>query len=75
MRVATCNLQAAEPLAQLSRRGRVAVVTLNRPKALNALNPALISAMNGALREAEADSGVPLGSAHVFHGATGPCIG
>ena len=37
-------------------RGRVGLVTLNRPKALNALNGALISELNQALDEFEANA-------------------
>ncbi|MEM9725017.1 MAG: enoyl-CoA hydratase [Pseudomonadota bacterium] len=40
------------------RRGAVAVVSLNRPKALNALNAALIAELAGAMRALDADDGV-----------------
>jgi enoyl-CoA hydratase len=39
-------------------RGRVGLVTLNRPKALNALNGALFRELNAALDGFEADAGV-----------------
>ncbi|TBW41241.1 enoyl-CoA hydratase [Siculibacillus lacustris] len=39
-------------------RGRVGVVTLNRPKALNALNSALIAEVTSALDAFEADEGI-----------------
>lgn len=39
-------------------RGRVGLVTLNRPQALNALNEALISELNVALGVFEADPGI-----------------
>ncbi len=39
-------------------RGRVGLITLNRPKALNALNDELISELNQALDRYEADEGV-----------------
>jgi hypothetical protein len=37
---------------------RVALVTLNRPKALNALNAALMQELNEALRAIDADEGI-----------------
>ncbi len=39
-------------------RGRVALVTLNRPQALNALNARLIDELNHALTDFEADPGI-----------------
>ncbi|MBD8495366.1 enoyl-CoA hydratase [Pseudomonas syringae] len=39
-------------------RGRVALVTLNRPQALNALNARLIDELNHALTDFEADLGI-----------------
>ncbi|TDV72709.1 enoyl-CoA hydratase [Pseudomonas sp. LP_7_YM] len=39
-------------------RGRVALITLNRPEALNALNAQLISELNHALDELESDRGI-----------------
>ncbi|MCH8925008.1 MAG: enoyl-CoA hydratase/isomerase family protein [Proteobacteria bacterium] len=36
-------------------RGRVGLITLNRPKALNALNAELISELNQALDRYESD--------------------
>jgi enoyl-CoA hydratase/carnithine racemase len=41
-----------------ARLGRVAVLTLNRPKAANALSPELIGALNTALEAAELDDDV-----------------
>lgn len=40
----------------LDTRGRVGIITLNRPKALNALNAALIGELNQALDSMEADA-------------------
>jgi len=39
-------------------RGRVALVTLNRPKVLNALNDALMNELGGSLAKADADEGI-----------------
>jgi enoyl-CoA hydratase len=39
-------------------KGRVGVITLNRPSALNALNSELIGELNGALDDFEADDGI-----------------
>ncbi|KAJ3075815.1 Fatty acid oxidation complex subunit alpha, partial [Rhizoclosmatium hyalinum] len=42
----------------VEQRGRVGVVTLNRPKALNALNSALMKDLNEALRAFDKDDSV-----------------
>ena len=39
-------------------RGKVGVITLNRPKALNALSPALMNELAAALDAFEADDGI-----------------
>src|SRR6266581_3260227 len=39
-------------------RGRVGMITLNRPKALNALNDALMNELGQALAEFDADEGI-----------------
>jgi crotonobetainyl-CoA hydratase len=49
------NHPAAEPAAVLERRGRVALITFNRPRALNAVNAALSAAVGEALEEFNAD--------------------
>jgi enoyl-CoA hydratase len=43
---------------RVETRGKVALITLDRPKALNALNGVLISELNRALDECEADGGI-----------------
>lgn len=48
----------AEPLVLSERRGAVALLTLNRPGKLNAINVAVIEALDAALDAAEADDGV-----------------
>jgi enoyl-CoA hydratase len=40
------------------QKGRVGVITLNRPKQLNALSPALMAELGSALRAFDADAGV-----------------
>ncbi|WP_280360964.1 enoyl-CoA hydratase [Nocardia wallacei] len=42
----------------LERKGRVALITLNRPKALNALNSQVLTDITAALDELESDDGV-----------------
>lgn len=47
-----------EPIVVVERRGRVGLLTLNRPKQLNALNDALMDALGTALLELDADPGI-----------------
>jgi enoyl-CoA hydratase len=42
----------------IEKRGRVGIITLNRPEALNALNGKLISELNNAIDDCEADDGI-----------------
>lgn len=49
---------ASEPAALYERRGNVALITLNRPRAMNAVNAALSTAVGNLLEQAEADSEV-----------------
>ncbi|MQY30031.1 enoyl-CoA hydratase [Nocardia aurantia] len=42
----------------LERKGRVALITLNRPKALNALNSQVLTDISAALDELEPDDGI-----------------
>ena len=48
----------AEPLVRSERRGAVALLTLNRPDKLNAVNVPMIAALDAALDAADADEGV-----------------
>jgi enoyl-CoA hydratase len=45
-------------LILVERRGRVGLVTLNRPKQMNALNPQLMQELGRALQELDADDGI-----------------
>ncbi|GAB2631137.1 crotonase/enoyl-CoA hydratase family protein [Prescottella soli] len=47
-----------EPAALYERRGAVAIITLNRPRALNAVNAALSTAVGNLLEQADADDAV-----------------
>ncbi|MFA5522502.1 MAG: enoyl-CoA hydratase [Castellaniella sp.] len=48
----------SEPLVKVETQGRVGLLTLNRPKALNALNNALIAELAAAMRVLDADDGI-----------------
>ena len=47
-----------DPIVTVEREGRVGVVTLNRPKVLNALNDALMDALGEALLAFDADESI-----------------
>ncbi|GAA4548873.1 crotonase/enoyl-CoA hydratase family protein [Pseudonocardia xishanensis] len=47
--------ETIEPAALFEKRGHVGVITLNRPKAMNAVNSALSVAAGGALAQAQED--------------------
>lgn len=51
----------ADAAATLEKRGRVAVITLNRPAAMNAVNGALSTALGEALAELDADDDLRVG--------------
>ena len=44
----------------VSKEGRAGIITLNRPKALNALNLEMIRAMTRTLKEWESDDSIAL---------------
>lgn len=46
---------ASEPAALYERRGNIALITLNRPRAMNAVNGELSTAVGNHLEQAEAD--------------------
>ncbi len=52
------DTSATEPAALYEQRGGVAIITLNRPKALNAVNSALSTAVGTLLEQAENDDDV-----------------
>jgi enoyl-CoA hydratase len=51
----------AEPAVLTERRGRVLLITLNRPDAMNAINGALSSGLLAAVRELDADASLTAG--------------
>ena len=51
-------MQQEAPIVIVQRTGRVGIVTLNRPKQLNALNDALMDALGDALRSLDADADI-----------------
>ena len=52
------STQATEPLVLVDRQGPVTVLTLNRPKALNALSSPLFKQLNDQLDKAAEDDAV-----------------
>ena len=53
--------EATEEAVLVERRGRVMVITLNRPDAMNAINGALSHGLLNAVRELDADDGLTAG--------------
>lgn len=56
----------AEPAVRTERRGRILLITLNRPRVLNAVNREMALGLHAAVDELEADPGLAVG---VIHGA------
>ncbi|MFK7828423.1 MAG: enoyl-CoA hydratase-related protein [Congregibacter sp.] len=52
------NTEVQNEILRCERRDGVAEVTLNRPGAMNALSPALLSALTRCFRELQADAGI-----------------
>lgn len=69
------STQATEPLVLVDRQGPVTVLTLNRPKALNALSSPLFKQLNDELDKASEDDAVRCivitGGEKVFAGEKG----
>jgi crotonobetainyl-CoA hydratase len=57
----TTAISNGSPAALLERRGHIAVITLNRPAAMNAVNSALSIAVGDALAEIAADPSIRAG--------------
>ncbi|MEM7002030.1 MAG: crotonase/enoyl-CoA hydratase family protein [Pseudomonadota bacterium] len=53
--------ETTEEAVLIERRGRVMVITLNRPEAMNAINGALSHGLLNAVRELDADDGLTAG--------------
>jgi enoyl-CoA hydratase len=53
--------EESEQAVLVERRGRVMVITLNRPQAMNAINGALSNGLLNAVRELDADDGLTAG--------------
>lgn len=53
--------QSEEQAVLVERRGRVMVITLNRPEAMNAINGALSHGLLNAVKELDADDGLTAG--------------
>lgn len=53
--------QIAEPAATVEKRGGIAIITLNRPRALNAVNADLSGALGAALEELDGDDELRVG--------------
>ena len=55
------EIMSEEAAILTERRGRVMVITLNRPEAMNAINGALSHGLLEAVRELDADDGLTAG--------------
>ena len=57
----TLTNEAGEPAVLTERRGRVLLITLNRPEAMNAINYALATGLVNAIGELDSDPGLTAG--------------
>jgi enoyl-CoA hydratase len=87
MTAASAAEDAADALVLTEQRGRVLLITLNRPSAVNAINTALMDALRAAIRQLDQSSDLAVGvltggdkafcsGLHEFlvHGSTKPLI-
>jgi enoyl-CoA hydratase len=71
--VSTANEEANEPEVLVEQRGRILIITINRPKAKNAVNLAVAKGLAEAVDRLDADAGLSVG---ILTGAGGSfCAG
>lgn len=55
------NAVTEEPAVLTERRGRILIITINRPKAKNAVNAAVSNGLAAAMDELDGDAGLSVG--------------